>query len=134
MPSFGPSSKKQYDTLHPNLQKVLDAVIPYFDFTITEGFRNKEDQNKAFAEGNSQKQWPNGEHNHLPSTAVDIYPFPVDWGSAEKNTQRSVLLAGLIIMAGHQLGISIRWGGDWNMNGDTRDEKFRDYGHFELAK
>lgn len=132
MPKFGSASLAQRATLHPNLQRVLDDVIQHYDFVITEGFRGKAAQNAAYAKGNSQKQWPNGEHNHLPSTAVDIYPYPVDWSDDVKNIQRSVLLAGMVLATGWKLGIPIRWGGDWNKNGDTRDEHFRDYGHFEL--
>ncbi len=31
-----------------------------------------------------------------------------------------------------KLGVKVRWGADWNRNGDWRDEKFRDWPHFEL--
>jgi peptidoglycan L-alanyl-D-glutamate endopeptidase CwlK len=30
-------------------------------------------------------------------------------------------------------GILLRWGGDWNMDGRTTDNKFDDLGHFELV-
>lgn len=132
MPKFSQASLVQYNTLHPKLQRVLDDAIQHYDFSIIEGFRNKAAQNLAFAKGNSQKQWPNGEHNRLPSTAVDIMPFPVDWSDAAANLQRCCLLAGIMLATGWKLGIPLRWGGDWNSNGDTRDEHFRDYGHFEL--
>jgi peptidoglycan L-alanyl-D-glutamate endopeptidase CwlK len=124
----------QYKTLHPDLQKVCDESIKYYDFVISEGFRGKDAQNAAYNKGASQKQWPNGEHNHMPSTAMDCYPWPVDWSDAEKNTQRTVLMAGIMLGVAHMLGIKLRWGGDWNQDGDTRDEHFRDYGHLELAK
>ena len=39
------------------------------------GHRNKEDQNKAFAEGKSKLKWPKGKHNKLPSQAVDAAPY-----------------------------------------------------------
>lgn len=129
---FGKESMRQYNTLHPKLQKVFDEVIKHFDFAITEGFRNQYDQNVAFATHKSQLQWPNGEHNHLPSTAADAYPYPLDWSDDAKNLQRMSLFAGMVLATGWRLGINLRWGGDWNRNGDTRDEHFRDFGHFEL--
>ena len=132
MPKFGVESKKQYATLHPKLQRVFDEVIQHFDFAITTGFRNEYEQNIAYAKKLSQKRWPFGEHNHLPSTAADAYPYPLDWSDDAKNIQRMCLFAGMVLATGWRLGINLRWGGDWNRNGDTRDENFRDYGHFEL--
>jgi peptidoglycan LD-endopeptidase CwlK len=132
MPNFGSESRRQYATLHRDLQRICDEAIKIYDFVISEGFRGKEAQNAAFNKGASQKQWPDGEHNKMPSTAMDCYPYPVDWSSKEANTQRTVLMAGIILATAFHLGIPLRWGGDWNMDGDTRDEHFRDYGHFEL--
>ena len=31
------------------------------------------------------------------------------------------------------LGVSIRWGGDWDKDYDEKDERFRDLPHFELT-
>ncbi len=31
-------------------------------------------------------------------------------------------------------GVEIRWGGDWNDNGEYRDEKFLDLPHWELRR
>ena len=129
---YSQASLKQRATLHPDLQRVLDEALKIYDFSIIEGFRSKEAQNLAYAKGNSQKQWPNGEHNSWPSKAADIMPYPVDWSDTAANLQRCCLLAGIVIATAFKLGIKIRWGGDWNSNGDTRDEHFRDYGHFEL--
>jgi len=32
-----------------------------------------------------------------------------------------------------QMGIKIRWGGDWDSDGSVCDNKFNDLVHFELA-
>ena len=129
---FGPESRRQYKTLDPRLQAICDHVILFFDFAITEGHRNEHRQNAAYLAGKSQVKWPYGRHNSLPSKAMDIYPYPIDWSSNAKNIERNCLLAGMVLATAAALGIPIRWGGDWNMDGDTRDEKFRDYGHFEI--
>lgn len=124
----------QFNTLHPDLQRVLTEAIKYFDFSILEGFRDEEAQNRAYAKGLSKVRWPLGKHNSNPSHAVDIAPYPIDWSDERKATERFVLLAGVILCLAAQMNITIRWGGDWNRNNDTRDEKgFRDYPHFELV-
>jgi peptidoglycan LD-endopeptidase CwlK len=32
-----------------------------------------------------------------------------------------------------ELGIKVRWGNDWDMDGDLNDQKFIDSPHFELV-
>jgi peptidoglycan L-alanyl-D-glutamate endopeptidase CwlK len=132
MPKFSAASRAQLLTCDERLQRVMVEAIKLYDFAVIEGHRGEAAQNIAFAKGNSQKRWPNGEHNGTPSRACDIQPYPIDWSDAQANTQRACLLAGIVLACAFHLGIKLRWGGDWNMNGDTRDEHFRDYGHFEL--
>lgn len=134
MAKFGAASLRQRETLCTELQQVLDEVIIVFDFSILEGFRDEEKQNRAYARGLSQVRWPNGKHNKLPSDAVDIAPWPIDWSNKEAATQRFVYLAGWVMATAAMLGISLRWGGDWDGDRDTRDEKFRDLGHFEVIR
>ena len=56
-------------------------------------------------------------------------PKPIDW----KNTRPFVMLAKEIVLPlAKDMNIPIRWGGDWNMNGRTEDEKFVDMPHYEL--
>jgi peptidoglycan L-alanyl-D-glutamate endopeptidase CwlK len=33
-----------------------------------------------------------------------------------------------------ELGVKLRWGLDWDQNGDIRDNTFNDQYHFELAE
>ena len=133
MPKFGSASLAQLATCDERLQVVAHSVITRYDFAVIEGHRGKAKQNAAYAAGNSQKKWPNGEHNGRPSRAFDVMPWPVDWSDDPKNLQRCVLLAGIMLATGWHLGVALRWGGDWDKDGDTRDERFRDYGHFELV-
>lgn len=39
-----------------------------------------------------------------------------------------------MFQASKELKVPIRWGGDWNRNGRSDDEKFYDGPHFELLK
>lgn len=134
MNRFGKSSLLERETLCVELQGILDKAIELFDFTILEGFRNERDQNIAYAKGASKVPWPNGKHNKFPSDAVDVAPYPIDWSNKEEARQRFIYLAGYIMCIAELRGVKLRWGGDWNMNKDTRDEHFRDLGHFEVLR
>ena len=75
MPRFGSRSKSQLETCHPDLQTLFNAVIEVVDCSVTCGYRNERDQEKAFDSGNSKVHFPDGKHNSNPSTAVDVYPY-----------------------------------------------------------
>lgn len=128
MPVFGSRSNAAIDTVDPRLQKVLREAIKYIDFSALEGYRDEARQNAAFNKGLSKVRWPHGKHNKRPALAVDVAPFPIDW----TDTERFVYLAGWIMAIGRLQGVRLRWGADWNRNNLIRDEKFLDWGHFEI--
>jgi hypothetical protein len=130
MPFFSATSRQRLDTCDPVLRVVFDEVIKHFDCTIICGHRTKEAQSEAFESGHSQVQWPNSRHNTAPSKAVDAAPFPIDWGDRERQT----LFAGRVLGVAQALGHKLRWGGDWNMDGRTIDNKFDDLVHFEVVE
>lgn len=119
MPSFSIRSKNNLSQCDIRLQAVLLEVIKHFDFTVICGYRGKEDQDKAFAEGKSKLKYPHSKHNKLPSLAVDIAPYPIDW----KNIEAFKELAIRVKAEANKQGFKIVWGGDW---------KFKDYPHFEI--
>jgi peptidoglycan L-alanyl-D-glutamate endopeptidase CwlK len=129
MPRFSNRSKLALTSCDVRLQLVMETAVRHIDFTVLEGHRGQAAQNKAFNEGYSKVRWPNGQHNSMPSKAVDIAPWPLDWSDSE----RFVYQAGFIMATAAALGIGLRWGGDWNRDGEVKDEKFRDLGHFELV-
>lgn len=136
MPKFSKSSHSQLETCHPELQLLFNKVIKFFDCQVLEGFRNEQDQEKAFNEGSSKLLWPNGKHNRMPSRAVDVSPYPVIWN----NLARFYWFAGFVLATAAALKeqgkmtYDIRYGGDWNRNYDITDEKgLRDLVHFELV-
>lgn len=133
MPRFSRSSLYQLETCHHLLQKVLREAIKHVDFTVLEGHRGEVAQNEAYSKGLSQVRWPNGKHNKSPSLAVDIAPYPVSWSETPENLERFAYLAGVVMGIASQMGIALRWGGDWNQNDDMRDESFRDRPHIELV-
>jgi peptidoglycan L-alanyl-D-glutamate endopeptidase CwlK len=128
MPRFGKSSKKRLETCDERLQDVFNEVIKYIDCSVLEGHRSGERQNKLFDEGKTKVRYPDGRHNALPSRAVDVTPYPVDWEDRERQT----LFAGFVLGIARSMGIKLRWGGDWNMDFEVQDNKFDDFPHFEV--
>jgi peptidoglycan L-alanyl-D-glutamate endopeptidase CwlK len=66
---------------------------------------------------------------HLTGNAVDLAPYPIDW----KNTKRFYHFAGIVLGVATEMGIRIRWGGDWDMDDDLDDQSFMDLVHFEIV-
>jgi peptidoglycan L-alanyl-D-glutamate endopeptidase CwlK len=42
-------------------------------------------------------------------------------------------MAGVILTCAKQLGVKLRWGGDWDGDGNRLNNKFNDLAHFELV-
>ena len=128
MPYFGKSSKNRLSTCDDRLQKVFNEVIKHVDCSVLEGHRSKDRQNKLYEEEKTKVKYPNGRHNRQPSSAVDVTPYPVDWEDRERQT----LFAGFVIGVASQMGINLRWGGDWDQDFQVVDNRFDDFPHFEL--
>lgn len=125
---FSDKSKEKLSTAHPKLQELFNEVIKHFDCTVICGHRDKEDQNAAFDTGRSKLRWPKGNHNALPSNALDVAPFPIDWN----NSKRFYYFAGFVMGLAKKMDIDIRYGGDWDCDNDLDDQRFNDLVHFEL--
>ena len=130
MPKFGKRSRERLNTCNKKLQKVFNEVIKHVDCSVLEGHRGKDRQNKLFEENKTKVKHPNGRHNSYPSNAVDVTPYPVDW----KDRERQTLFAGFVIGTAKQMGINIRWGGDWDQDFEVADNRFDDFPHFEIRK
>jgi peptidoglycan L-alanyl-D-glutamate endopeptidase CwlK len=128
MPRFGKRSLKQLSTCHADLSEVFYEVIKTVDCSVLEGHRSKDRQNALYEEGKTKVKYPKGRHNHSPSRAVDVVPYPIDWNDRE----RFHLFAGFVLGIAKSKGIHLRWGGDWNQNWEVDDNQFDDFPHFEL--
>jgi hypothetical protein len=129
MASFGKTSRDRLDTCHPDIQLLFEAVVKYRDCSILCGTRTESEQNAAYDKGASTKKWPDSKHNTLPSIAVDVAPYPIDWD----DTGRFHIFGGYVMAVAESMGIKIRWGGDWDGDGYTKDQTFNDLVHFELV-
>jgi hypothetical protein len=126
MPKFGDTSQKRLATCHPDIQMVMNEVIKHFDCSIICGFRGRLEQEEAFSDGRSKARF--GESPHNFTFAVDVVPYPIDWEDRERMTY----FAGQVMATARNLGIKLRWGGDWDMDTELEDNSFDDLPHFEL--
>lgn len=127
--TFGQSSAERLYTCHHDLQRLLQEAIRIIDFSVLCGYRDEAAQTAAVNAGSSKVRFPDSKHNSLPSMAVDIAPYPIDWD----NIARFAHLQGVIRGLAHSMGIEIRLGGDWDMDGDITDQRFIDWPHIELV-
>ena len=140
MPKFGSKSRKQLESCHDDLQVLFNTVILEIDCSVICGYRNKEDQDKAVALGNSKAVYPEGKHNSRPSTAVDVYPYPIDFDDLPRFYWFAgwVLAKAEILRNVGEITHKIRWGGNWKGFDkgviDFKKNTFNDLPHFELIQ
>ena len=134
-----------------NLVKVVQRAIEITpqDFMVVEGVRTKEQCYINYGKGRTAAQctakgvpaqyaqpklakvtWLNNplSSKHVTGKAVDLVPYPVDWNDLTKFDQ----VAKAMLAAADELGVSIRWGADWDNDGNYREKGEYDSPHFEL--
>ncbi|AHG23456.1 hypothetical protein O197_40 [Edwardsiella phage eiAU-183] len=124
-------SLSRLDGVHPDLVRVVKRAIELtpVDFTVIEGRRSVERQREMVATGKSQTM----NSRHLTGHAVDCAPLvagAIPWN--DRAPFKSV--SDAMFAAAKEQGVAIRWGGDWNQNGRSDDERFYDGPHFELRR
>ena len=124
MPHFGKRSKERLKGVDIKLQHILRRLVKIMDVTIIEGLRSQERQNELVAKGASKTKYS----KHIQGKAVDVAPYPIDW----KDRDRFHYMGGMVRGIGQQLGVNIRWGGDWDSDGETKDNSFDDLVHVEI--
>ena len=128
MNKFSAISKERLATCDERIQTVFQQVIKYFDCSIIEGHRGEALQRKYFNQGKSKVNWPDSMHNHKPSKAVDLAPYPIVFD----DIKRFYYFAGWAMGIAISLNIKLRWGGDWSRDTQVKDNKFNDLVHYEL--
>jgi len=136
---YGRSSIERLNTINPLLKQILINVLNFgiMDVSIIYGVRGKEDQNKLFEKGLSKLKWPKSKHNIFEigakANAVDAAPFIN--GKVSYNYNHCCYLAGLVMGEAVRIGVRVRWGGDWDEDGEAiTDQSFNDLLHFELIQ
>lgn len=126
-------SLQRLEGVHPNLVKVVHRAIELseVDFGVLEGLRTKARQAELYAQGRTKPgkvvTWKM-DSPHIVGKAVDLIPYPLDWA----NTAAFDAIAVAMFKAAKELGVYIRWGADWDMDGKPRERGESDSPHFEL--
>jgi len=121
---FGKRSKERLKGVNPKLVNVINQLIKIMDVTVIEGLRSQERQDELVAKGASKTKYS----KHIEGRAVDIAPYPIDWEDRERFHYMGGMLRGIA----QNMGVSIRWGGDWDNDGEIKDNNFDDLVHVEL--
>lgn len=137
--SLSKRSKETLKGVHPKLVAIVERAIELTpqDFMVLEGVRTPERQKELYAQGRTKSgpkvTWTLTSNHFKQSDgfghAVDLVPFPVDWNTLSKFDAVSKVM----FEAAKELGTEIRWGADWDQDGNPREKGESDSPHFELA-
>lgn len=139
MLTFGTRSKQRLMGVHPNLTHVVERALELspVDFMVVEGFRTLARQQELYAQGRTTPgkivTWTM-KSKHLTGSAVDIAPVDANGKILWKDTQAFDQMAAAMLAAAEELGIPIRWGADWDQDGNPRERGESDSPHFELVE
>ena len=119
---LGSKSLKKLVGVHEDLKRVCHRAIKLttVDFTITEGVRTPARQKKLVEAGASKTM----KSRHLTGHAVDVAAMVGNEIRWDWPLYREISIA--FKEAANELGVPIRWGGDW--------KSFKDGPHFELDR
>ena len=110
-------SRRNLKTLDVELVHCCNLVADVMNISITSGYRGELEQTAYFERGTGV-EWPTSKHNDLPSQAVDVNPYPINY----EDTNRYCEMIGMFLMAACEHGYKIRSGRHFNR---------RDYPHIE---
>lgn len=146
MNKFGKTSATRLATCDEYIQKVLNIAIGRcaIDFGVAQGSRTVNQQRQYFNEGKSKINPDNYDLAELPlkakhivteqfpmAGAVDVFAFVN--GKASWDAKQLCYIAGCIMSVDAELENRLRWGGNWDGDGEIlTDQTFIDLPHFEL--
>lgn len=156
--AFSKNSKTKLDQCDDRLRKVFTRVDSLgFECTIVTGHRGEAEQTEHYEAGRSKVPFPNSKHNVEPSLATDAAPYD----TVEKRIPEAALpafykklsakdkeafqvyvkemgqfyfFAGAVQAVANSINVPLRWGGDWDGDGNFEDQTFDDLWHFELIE
>ncbi|MCK5600424.1 M15 family peptidase [Candidatus Pacearchaeota archaeon] len=142
--NFGKTSTERLLTCYRDIQAIMHEAIARSDVDISVvcGQRGEEDQEEAFADGNSKAHYGESPHNVEPkSFAVDVIPWAEgkgQWNNEELFNRIAVhiLAANKKLLEEGIVSVQLRWGNDWDGDGipvdKDPDERFKDMPHWEI--
>lgn len=129
-------SEKRLEGVNPTLVSIVRRAAKRLPFSlfVVEGLRTRERQAELYAQGRTKpgkKVTWTLHSKHLEGKAVDLAPLidgVIDWGDLKKFDQ----IAKAMFEAASEVGVLIRWGADWDMDGLPRERGESDSPHFEI--
>lgn len=150
-------SKRSNDALagvsHDLVKVVVRALeLSAQDFMVLEGVRKERRQHELYGQGRTAEElravgvdpslarpslkpvtWTLKSKHFVQEDgcghAVDLVPYPLDWNTISKFDA----IADAMMQAADELGVKIRHGADWDMDGKRREKGESDSPHYELA-
>jgi len=129
-------SEKRLEGVNPTLVSIVRRAAKRLPFSlfVVEGLRTKERQAALYAQGRTKPgpkvTWTMNS-KHIDGKAVDLAPLidgVIDWKDLKKFDQ----IGKAMIEAGKEVGVLVRWGADWDMDGLPRERGESDSPHFEI--
>lgn len=134
---FGQRSLDRLKGVNPRLVSVVHRALELstVDFTVIEGVRSRARQAQLYAQGRTTAgkivTWTL-KSKHIDGLAVDLAPFAdgkIDWTDLAKFDA----IGAAMKKAAAELGVTIRWGADWDRDGKLREKGESDSPHFEIV-
>jgi len=134
---FGQRSLDRLNGVNTRLVSVVHRALELstVDFTVVEGLRSKQRQAQLYAQGRTTAgkivTWTL-KSKHIDGLAVDLAPFTdgkIDWTDLAKFDA----IGAAMKKAAAELGVTIRWGADWDRDGRLREKGESDSPHFEIV-
>lgn len=137
---LGKRSLRRLEGVHSALVRVVKRAITNtsVDFTVLEGVRSLARQRELFDAGASKIM--NSRHVPVPEIgggnglghAVDLGAYV--GGRVRWDWPLYYKIYDAMWAAAKTENVAIRWGGDWDRDGEFQDERWRDGPHFELLR
>lgn len=127
-------SLKRLDGVHPDLIAVVEYAIRVtsvdFGITRTGGVRTREMQRKLVDAGKSGTM----RSRHRTGHAVDIAPLDPKTGKYSRQPRHAIAIHVAFELASDALDVPLRYGGDWDGDGEWREKGENDLVHHELPR
>jgi peptidoglycan L-alanyl-D-glutamate endopeptidase CwlK len=130
---LGKTSLDRLQGVDETLVNVVKRAIEIseVDFTVLEGVRTLERQRELYAQGRTAPgkivTWTM-KSRHIEGKAVDLVPYPLDWNDLDKFNK----IKDAMFQAAKELDVNLRWGADWDGDGNYREKGEYDSPHFEI--
>jgi peptidoglycan L-alanyl-D-glutamate endopeptidase CwlK len=129
-------SEKRMEGLDPGLINVVKLAITRtpidFGVAFMGGMRTPEEQNQLFKQGASKCDGYLKISKHQSGDAIDLNVFVES--KMIDDPKMLCVIAGVMFSCASELNIKLRWGLDWDRDGNIRDNVFNDMYHFERVR